>query len=335
MESIAKKKNVRKKLAKEASIILTKRSTKAYKKAKKIISSEKIKCKIIHDAMCHFMLEWQDVQHPGLLSVACEAVGGNPNSTNDIGVALLFLLGSAHIHDDVIDQSKYKGSKLTIYGKFGRDIALLVGDAFLFEGLTLLYQFTEKFSANKRRRILDLIKTAFFEIGSGEATEVILREKYDFLPKSCMDYLRMRAAVAEAIMRIGAIIGDGDEEEIELLGHYGRTLGLLSAMRDEFIDMFEPQELENRYRHECLPLPILQALQNTQKREEIVHLLQKKKISEKDAYALVDLVMNMKEVQKIKKEMELLVRQELQRLKPIEQNRQILALFICATIEDL
>ncbi len=327
--------NARKKLAEEARIILTKRSEATYEKAKKIILNEKIKCKIIQDAMRHFMLEWQDVQHPGLLSVACEAVGGNPNSANDIGTALLFLLGGAHIHDDVIDQSRYKGGKPTVYGKFGRDIALLVGDAFLFEGLTFLHQFCERFSENKRKRIVDLVKASFFEIGSGEATEVILREKHNFSPKSCRDYLKMRAAVAEAIMRIGAIIGDGDEKEIELLGHYGRTLGFLSAMRDEFIDTFEPEELENRYRYECLPLPVLYALQNTQKREEIVRLLQKKKITENDAYALVDLIMDTNEVQKVKKEMKSLIKQELRRLKMLKQKRYELELLIRATVENL
>jgi len=328
-------KNARKKLAEEARIILTKRSEAAYEKAKKIILSEKIKCKLIQDAIRHFMLEWQDVQHPGLLSLACEAVGGNPNSANDVGAALLFLLGGAHIHDDVIDQSKYKGGKPTVYGKFGRDIALLVGDAFLFEGLTFLHQFCERFPENKRRRIVDLVKASFFEIGSGEATEVIFREKHDFSPKSCMDYLKMRAAVAEAIMRIGAIIGDGDEKEIELLGHYGRTLGFLSAIRDEFIDTFEPKELENRYRYECLPLPVLYALQSTQKREEIVRLLQKKKITENDAYALVDLVMDTNDIKKVKKEMEFTIKQELRRLKTIKQNKNELKLLILATVEDL
>jgi geranylgeranyl pyrophosphate synthase len=327
--------NARKKLAKEAGIILTKRGAEAYKKAKEIVLNEKIKCKTVREAIRYFMQEWRDVKHPGLLVIACEAVGGDPDSVNDIGAALLLLLGSAHIHDDIIDQSKKKEHRLTVYGKFGQDIALLVGDTLLFEGLVLLHQFCEKFPEHKRRTIIGLTKTAFFEIGSGETEEIILRKKDSLLPKECLGYLKMRAAMAEAVMRIGAIMGGGNEKEIEILGHYGRTLGLLSAIREEFIDIFEPEELKERYTHEFLPLPILYALQNVQKRKEIIRIFQKKKILEKDAYALIDLVMDTKEVQKLEKKMRQLIDSELRSLSVIKRNKETLNLLLQSIMEDL
>jgi len=326
---------VKRKLAEEAGIILTKRGAEAYKKAKEIVLSEKIKCKTVREAIRYFMQEWHDVKHPSLLAIACEAVGGDTNSVNDVGAALLLLLGSAHIHDDIIDQSKKKERRLTVYGKFGQDIALLVGDALLFEGLTFLHQFCEKLPENKRWAIIDSTKTAFFEIGSGEAKEVILRKKASLSPEECLEYLKMRAAMAEAVMRIGAIIGDGSEKEIEILGHYGRTLGLLTAIRDEFIDIFEPEEIKNRYRHECLPLPILYALQDKQKRNKIIRLLQKKKMTEKDAYILADLVIGIEQVQKLRRKMQFLIEKELQLFKTLKKDKEVLKLLLCSTLEDL
>lgn len=335
MSGSAKNKCAGKKLAEEAGILLTKWGAGAHEKAKKILLSEKIKCKIVQEAMRYFVQEWRDVKHPGLLSISCEAVGGDPNSVNDIGAALLFLLGSAHIHDDIIDQSKTKGGKLTVYGKFGQDIALLVGDALLFEGLTLLHQFCEKLPEHKRRTIIDLTKAAFFEIGSGEAREVILRKKSSLSPEECLEYLKMRAAMAEAVMRIGATIGDGSEKKIEILGHYGRTLGLLSAIREEFIDIFEPEEVMNRYMNECLPLPMLYALQNEQKKSEIIKLLKKTKITETDIDKLVCLVMNVKDVQNLKKIMISLAEKEIRKLGNVKQNQKILERLLRSTIEDI
>lgn len=335
MNRSTKNGKARKKLAEQVNIILRKRSAKAYKKAKNILLSEKIRSNIIQEALRYFMQEWCDVKHPGMLSIACESVGGDPNSVNDIGAALLLLLSSAHIHDDIIDQSKIKGHKPTVFGKFGRDIALLVGDALLFEGLILLHQFCEKLPPSKKRIIIDLAKTAFLEIGGGEAREVVLREKYNLSPEECLKNLTMRAAMAEAVMRIGAVIGDGTEEEIECLGHYGRSLGLLAAIREEFIDIFEPEELKNRYEHECLPLPILYALQNGKKRNRIMCLLQKKRITEEDTYTLADLVLDTEEIQKQKKNMQSLVGKELQQLRSIKQNKEILKLLLNSTLEDL
>jgi geranylgeranyl pyrophosphate synthase len=325
----------KRKLAEEAGIILTKRSAKAYKKAKKIILSEEIRCEIIREAMHYFMQEWHDVKHPGLLAIACEAVDGNLDNVNDIGAALLLLLSSAHIHDDIIDQSKNKEGKLTLFGKFGGDIALLVGDAFLFEGLTLLHHYCEKLSEQKKKAIIDLTKSAFFEIGCGEATEAISRKKYDLSPKECLEYLKMRAAVAEAVMRIGAIIGNGNEKEIEILGHYGRTLGWLSAIREEFIDVFEPDELKNRYTHEILPLPILYGLQDKPKKEKIIGILRKKKITEEDAYTIAELVIDAEEIQKLKSNMQTLIKKEKELLKNIRQNQGTLEMLLRSTMEDL
>ncbi len=329
-----KTKNKRK-LAKEARIILAKKSAEAYKKAKEAVINEKIKCRTVRDAMRYFMQEWSEISHPGLLSIACEAVGGNPSSSWDIGASLLLLLSSAHIHDDIIDKTRIKGGKLTVYGKFDEDIALLVGDAFLFKGLLLLHQACNKLPEEKKEKILELTKTAFFEIGCGEVKEVIERRGDTPSVKECLKYMKMRAKVAEAAMRIGALIGNGSEEEIEALGRYGRILGLLSAIREEFINVFEPDELRNRYKHEYLPLPILYALQNEQKRQQIINVLQKKRITEKDAYALVDLIMESKEVQRLTRYMHSLTKKGHVLISAVKNNRAILEVFIDSTVEDI
>jgi len=326
---------IKRKLAEEARLILIEKGTEAYKIAKGIMLSEKIKSQTIREALRHHMQEWQEIQHPGLLSISCEAVGGDPCRVNEIGATLLLLLGSAHVHDDLIDQSKSKSGRPTIYGKFGRDIAILVGDALLFEGLTRLHQYCEKLSEHEKKTVIDLTKSAFFEIGSGEAREIMIKKRQGSSPEETLDYLKMRATMAEAVMRIGAILGSGNEKEIEVLGHYGGTLGFLSAMREEFIDIFEPEELKNRYKHECLPLPLLYGLQNTKKKKEIINLITRKKITEKDVYKLVDLVMDLKDVQGLKKKMKSLIDKEIRRLNVIGQDREALKLLLNSTIEDL
>ena len=42
---------------------------------------------------------------PGLLSVYCEAVGGDPNETAQVGAAMVLLVAAADLHDDIIDES--------------------------------------------------------------------------------------------------------------------------------------------------------------------------------------------------------------------------------------
>ena len=73
---------------------------------------------------------------PALFSLVCEAVGGDPDITMPIAISITLISGAIDIHDDIIDQSKTKGDQPTVFGKFGKDIALLVGDALMFKGFT-------------------------------------------------------------------------------------------------------------------------------------------------------------------------------------------------------
>ena len=316
--------------------LLEERGRKAYEVAKEEILNEEIGHKPVRDALEYFIEElWHNFQHPALLSLTCESVGGKPEDTTFIGAALVLLTGAADIHDDIIDQSETKGSKPTVFGKFGRDMALLVGDALLLKGFTLLGKACEDFPKKRGREIINLVKDAFFEIGVAEAKEASLRGNWDLAAEEYLDIIRMKAAIAEVTARIGAILGGGNSKEINALTHYGRTLGILMTIRDDFIDLFEVDELRNRAENECLPLPVLYAFRNTRKKSEIVRLLRKDKITEEQTEEILDLVLDMNEVQEVKKEMQLLIKKEENLSSHIGRNKNILKLLLQSTLEDL
>jgi|YelNatPaOPRAMG01_1025707.scaffolds.fasta_scaffold08489_9 geranylgeranyl pyrophosphate synthase len=325
-----------KKLMEQVQILLKKRGQKAFEIAKDAILQEKNIDEHVYEALRYFIEEsWYNVQHPALLSLACEAVGGDPKKTTAIGAAMVLLTGAADIHDDIIDESKIKGSKLTIFGKFGKEIALLAGDALLFKGLTFLHKACKKLPKKQSQGILNITKQAFFEIGSAEAKETILKRKYDLAPEKYCKVIEMKGAIAEATARIGAILGNGTPKQVEILGHYGRTLGVLMAIRYDFIDLFEPDELKNRLKNECLPLPLLYAFKDAQKQREILLLLEKNKITEQETWKIIDLIMETKQVRNLIKKMRFLVKDEKEQLNYIKRNRIELKLLLQSALEDL
>ena len=333
---MAKKTN--KKLMEIALETFQKHGKNALDIAKRSILQEKIEYKPIYDALRYFSEElWCDFQHPALLSLACEAVGGDPETVLNIGASITLLSGAVDIHDDIIDKSETKASKLTVYGKFGNDIALLVGDALLFEGLSLLYEACENLSKNQRIKILKLLKDAFFEIGAAEAKEISFKGKHDLKPEEYLDVIERKTAVAEVCMLIGAILGGGKIKEINALGHYGRTLGTLMTIRDEFIDVFEPDELKHRIENECLPLPILYAFQASEVKDKIIQILEKEILSENDTYEIFEIIMKTKNVQDLKNNIKLQVKREKKTLNFIRNKKTLtdLKLLLNAGIEDL
>jgi geranylgeranyl diphosphate synthase type I len=324
------------KLLERAKILLEKRGKKALEISKQSILQEKIEDKPLREALRYFMEEvWFDVLHPALLALACEAVGGNPDSTTGVGAAVVLLAGAADIHDDIIDKSATKDSKLTVFGKFGQDVAILAGDALLFKGVYVLHEALETFPKDKKTQVLELIEHAFLEISGAEARETSLRGRFDLPAGEYCDVIGKKIAAAEAIARIGAILGDGTREEIEVLGHYGKTMAFLMTLRDEFVDIYEIDELKNRSENECLPVPILFAFKDEKKKNEIIKLLKGSRTEQKDVDRVIELVMNSDEVQALKKDMQSMIRNGIQSLNSIKKTRDTLSLLLKSAMEDL
>jgi geranylgeranyl pyrophosphate synthase len=316
--------------------LLWERGREGLEMARQSILQEKLPFQPLEEALRFFILNWEDVLHPAMLSLACEAVGGNPAETTRVSAALVLLAGGADVHDDVIDQSTIKDSKPTVYGKFGKDLAVLVGDALLFKGLYELHKACETLPNPQKQAILELTEQAFFGISSAEAKEASLRGKNEAgVAEEYLEMIKMKAAVGETTTKIGAVLGGGTPEQIEMLGHYGKTLAVLYTIRDEFIDAFELDELRNRVEKECLPLPILYTLSDSGKADKILRLLRANPITENELEAILDLVVDSKETEELKKDMRSMVEEENQHLHSAKLDRNIFMLLLRSMVEDL
>ncbi len=325
------------KLIEQVQRFLEERSKRALDVAKKEILQEKMKCKEINDAFEYYAENWNDVIHPGLLSIACEAAGGDVDKSIPIQVVMLLLTAAVDIHDDIIDESNTKYGKPTVFARFGKEIALLVGDAFLIKALVLLHKLEVQFPTGKMDAIWNIIKSRFFEMGDAEALEASLKGNIDVSVEEYSQILKMKASTSEAHMRIGAIVGGGEQEIVDLLGNYGRTLGILIGIREDFIDVFEPEELQNRIRNECLPLPILYAFKNPQTKKIILDYLPKQEISDRDAERIVDIIFQEENVETLRTEVKRLAEETRNTLSGIP-NKSLasqMETLINGVIEDL
>jgi geranylgeranyl pyrophosphate synthase len=317
--------------------IFKERGSKPLEMARNEILREKIESAEAREALTYFMTEyWNDLARPTLLSLACEATGGNPELTTPIAVPMTLISGAIDIHDDIIDESKTKDNRPTVYGKFGKEIALLAGDALLFKGLTLLNTSSQKSIPEERMsKIVDTVKTMFFELGDAEALELRLRKDREVSPEEYIRVVRKKAADVEAHTRISAIIGGGSEEEIEALSKYGRLLGMLVILRDDWIDMMDFEESVHRITRESLPLPLLHALKNPKIKHKLSNILAKKKIGKKDAKAVLSIIYNAKGFQQYEDFTKELARNAFTTLSPIRIGRQNLKLIIQAMLPQI
>jgi geranylgeranyl pyrophosphate synthase len=322
------------KLWDKVNCLLSQYGQEALQFSKNYVLQEKIEYEPLSEALRFFFESWFDVLHPTLIALSCEAVGGNKNQTVKLGAAVVLLAGAADIHDDIMDQSKSKESNLTVYGKFGQDIAILAGDTLLLKGIYLLHEGCETLQKNNQKEIFGSIKQAFFEMSSGVAREANFRGKSYISLTEFLSIIKQKVATVEATMRIGAIIGGGSDEEISILSNYGRTYGMLLSLRDEFADVFEADEIKNRLANECLPLPVLLALQDDSINLILSYCL-KKDITEENLEKIVDLSLDCKASRELVAKMKSMIDKAVDSLSTVEKHREIFTLLLKATIEDI
>jgi len=157
----------------------------------------------------------------------------------------------------------------------------------------------------------------------------------DVKPEEYLYVVGKKAADLEGLMRIGAIIGNGSKEEIEMLGRYGRMLGMLSILRDDFIDMNYFEEIANRIAYECLPLPILYALEDPKAKSQIRNILSKKKLTKKDARLLSEIVENVDGFGRLKEKMKELITTGKNNLRKIKHRKETLTSLIDFMLQEV
>ncbi|MEM2130770.1 MAG: polyprenyl synthetase family protein [Candidatus Bathyarchaeia archaeon] len=270
--------------------LIAKDGAKGWNVAKETLLQQKTDNIQLRQALAYLTLI-PDFFRPAVVSYCCEAVGGEPAVTVPTSASLILFAKAIGIHDDIIDNVKKRKKHITVFGRFGKEVALVLSDILLFKGFTLLRKNLEiGVSPTTLRRILETIDHVWFEQSESEIFEQQSRADVNVLPEKCLTKINKRASEFEVVTRIGAILGEAPQKDIEALASYGRLTGTASLLRDELIDMLELDVLKHRIRKESLPLPIVYALQDTAAKSKIIPLISQGKAAKQDLIELTKTV---------------------------------------------
>ncbi|MCX8177278.1 MAG: polyprenyl synthetase family protein [Candidatus Bathyarchaeota archaeon] len=256
---------------------------------------------------------------PALTALSCEAAGGKAKAVVGVASAIMMISAAADIHDDVIDHSKSKGSILTVYGKFGKETAILAGDSLLVYGFRQLEKECKSLEENEKGAIYSSLISAYSEISKAVSLEASFKGDIDLIStEKLYSIIKLKAAITEMNMSIGAILAHADEATIMRLRCFGRNLGLLSTIAEEYIDLVTYKELKNRLKRECPPLPLLYALTDLNLKEKLLPLINKSAFKHVDFEQVTELVLHASTLQKLTYDMTILVQNEKESLRFIK-----------------
>jgi geranylgeranyl pyrophosphate synthase len=227
---------------------------------------------------------WKDNFRPPLTSFSCEAVGGQPEVTEDASLMISLLGAGLGIHDDIIDKSLYKHGRNTILGLYGIEDALLVGELFIVKALTMIRETVRKnYCREKILNIVEEFESFFLEVWEGEFMETQCRRNLNQELEHYQKILWMSTADTEACSRFGAVLGGGSEMEVEALAEVGRRIGFMHRLTEDIKDTLNSVYLPCRLKNESIPLPILYAAKSSKSNEiKIKSILEQSSITLKD-----------------------------------------------------
>lgn len=198
----------------------------------------------IHEAMRYSLLAGGKRVRPVLCLSACELVGGSEAAAMPAACAVEMIHTMSLIHDDLpcMDNDDLRRGKPTNHKVFGEDVAVLAGDALLsfsFEHVAV----ATAAAGVSAPRILRAIGELARSIGSeglvagqvvdidSEGAENVGLERLEFI------HVHKTAALLEASVVLGAILGGGSDDEVERLRSFARCIGLLFQVVDDILDV--------------------------------------------------------------------------------------------------
>jgi geranylgeranyl pyrophosphate synthase len=237
---------------------------------------------------------WRDPLTPSLMGLSCEAVGGRSDVTYQAALAMSLMNLSFYVWDDMVDKAPSKLFKPTLYGKFGEGAALVIGGLASAKAFSILSQMN--LDETKRQAITNLFWNLWAKIAKAETVNLRLRRQRDFSPRKKLWVIKMHASDLETCLRIGAVLGNGSEDEVKHLGRYGLYLGIiLELWKDFHVSINLTLSLADKIRSGALPYSLRWARERCEKiRKKLEDLTNRNTVRPSDIKEVVEHILETK-----------------------------------------
>lgn len=189
---------------------------------------------------------------PILLLKSCEAFSGGYNQAIPFALAIEMIHTYSLIHDDLpsMDDDDFRRGKPTNHKVFGNAIAILSGDGLLNLAFETMISHTLKNSNNmdeceRNIRAMDEIArySGIYGMIGGQVVDLLSNDISMDEDKLIFMYKCKTAALIQASIVAGVILGGGTDEDIENMRKFGLNLGLAYQIRDDILDEEKDEEI--------------------------------------------------------------------------------------------
>lgn len=178
---------------------------------------------------------------PSFVLLICEAMGENPQKAVKTAAAMQVSEDWILNHDDIEDQSFQRRGKPTLHEIYGVPLAINAGDGLQTVMWRILWDNIDILGLEKSMRVVKEFYEMITRTAFGQTVEMKWREeeKMDLTDEDCffvIDGKTVYYSIAGP-MRLGGIIADASNEQLEKLYEFARPLGRCFQIKDDLLDL--------------------------------------------------------------------------------------------------
>ncbi|WP_346663598.1 polyprenyl synthetase family protein [uncultured Merdimonas sp.] len=203
---------------------------------------------MIMEAMSYSLMAGGKRLRPLLMQEVCALFPRQSRALPVFMAALEMIHTYSLVHDDLpaMDNDEYRRGRKTTHVVYGEDMGILAGDALLnyaFETAFRAFDLApaESLTIGKALQVLGR-KAGIYGMIGGQVVDV--KETGHAVPREVLDtiYELKTAALIEAAMMIGAILGGATEEEVRKTEQIARNVGVAFQIQDDILDVTSTSE---------------------------------------------------------------------------------------------
>jgi Geranylgeranyl pyrophosphate synthase len=253
----------------------------------------------LYEATLHYIKSGGKRLRPFIVVKCCELCNGSIDKALPIASAIEMVHNFTLVHDDIMDNDEFRHGVPTVHRYYGLPYGILAGDLLLIEAFNTVVKHGKSIGLDDSviTRLIGTLAKACKELSEGQALDMEYAESKVFPEQE--HYIRMiskkTASLFEASCILGALIAYADDNTIDKLASYGRSIGLAFQLIDDLIGVIGDSRVTkkpvgNDIREGKKTLPILLALKkgNDMQREKILSILGAKYVEESDILYAID-----------------------------------------------
>lgn len=242
--------------------------------------------KIIEESLLELINSGGKMLRPAFLLLSGRFGNYDTNKLYPLAAVIEMLHMATLVHDDIIDDAEYRRGSRTTQSKYGKDMAVFIGD-FLFCRCFMLL------SNNTSMENMKAISKIVSRICIGEIQEFSSRRKTD---SSVMSYLKRIQAKTAALFSLSFYIGayeSGCSRKLcSRLASIGYNIGMAFQIIDDILDCTGDAEVigkpvANDIKDGLYTLPVIYALQTD--KTELPGILKKNVYSNEDIIRILEI----------------------------------------------